>query len=124
MTDNRASQSYSRIVSRLQDLRAHHRRIDLIFGLLWVLGASVGWMLVALFVEALFRLPGTGRQILWGCGAVLVTAVFLRQVVRPLLRTPSLPELAVHLERRFPVLRDRVIGALQLWDRHEHNPEG
>ncbi|MFQ6091115.1 MAG: DUF4175 family protein [bacterium] len=121
---DRAGRVYFRIVSRMRALRSYHRWVEVVFGLACVAAAGLGWFLLTLLVEALFWLPSPGRLILLTIGGVLIGGAFLWYTIRPLLRTPSIQQLALRLEERFPQLQDRLIGTLQLWGKHESNPEG
>ncbi|UCE18693.1 MAG: hypothetical protein JSV84_17925 [Gemmatimonadota bacterium] len=124
MKEENAHKSYTGIVSRMQVLRSHYRGVNAAFGLGFLIATGLGWFLVTLIVEALFRLPSPGRLILFFMGIILLGAVFLGTLVRPLVRIPSLQNLALRVEKRFPKFRERLIGTLQLWEKHTSNPEG
>jgi hypothetical protein len=116
--------TYSRILTRLKHLRSYHRWVDVIFGLVWMVAAGLGWFLISLALETLFRLPSSGRLVLLAAGGVMMFVLFLWFILRPLVASPSLQQLALRLERRFPHFQDRLIGTLQLWHKHQSNPEG
>ncbi|KPK65608.1 hypothetical protein AMJ82_12370 [candidate division TA06 bacterium SM23_40] len=80
--------------------------------------------MLTLLIESVFRLPSSGRLILLLVGAVLIGGPLVWYTVRPLLGAPGIERLALRLEERFPEFRDRLIGTLQLWGRHDANPEG
>ena len=121
---DRASRAYASIVSRLHALRSYHRLIDVGYGLACAVAAGVGWLVLTLLIESVFRLPSSGRLILLLVGAVLIGGSLVWYTVRPLLGAPGIERLALRLEERFPEFRDRLIGTLQLWGRHDANPEG
>lgn len=119
-----AHQSYTRILKQVNNLRSFHWRIDFLFGLVCVVAAGVGWFLLTVLLEALFRLSSSGRLILLAVGMVVIIGAGAWYILRPFLRSPSLQQLALRLEKRFPLFQDRLIGTLQLWNKHQSNPEG
>ena len=119
-----ATQSYTRIFSRLNALRSYYRWIDIAFGMVCVVAVGLGWFLLTLCIEALLRLSSPGRMILLAIGVAITLGMVLWYVLRPLMKTPSLQQLALRLEERFPSFQDGLIGTLQLWSKHKSNPEG
>jgi hypothetical protein len=94
-------------------------------------GAVAGVLALALFVtllEAIFRLPGTGRYILlalWLLGSLAALGVgILWPVAKRVFAPPSDEKLAGFYAERIPSIRDRVLNALQLLKRVDDNREG
>jgi hypothetical protein len=71
-----------------------------------------------------FILPVFVRVALSGIFLVALSLVVSFYFLRPLLYKPSLEDLAIKLEAKFPQLKNRLIGTLQLYRNLERNPEG
>lgn len=102
------------IVSRLHRLSGRLLLKILLRGTPLVLAAAAGWAVISFLLDYALRVPTPVRGVFMLLGAGLVGFVALRHLIRPLLRRPSVDELALMVERADPGIRDQLISAVQL----------
>ena len=122
--------AFYRLKQRIHELRLREKQFRLLEGVLWCGVVWVGLFLLLPVVEAFLRLGTTGRLVLVVTGLVVAAGTFLWGVVRPLYHLwfkPGEPDdetLALKIGARFEAIRDRLTDALQVFRKHEDNPEG
>lgn len=99
---------------RVALLRGRMVRLALAEGALWVVLAAALPLALLMGVDAQVDLPRNVRAAAWFVIGAIVLVVLARQVLHPLRRIPSSDALALRVERRAPILRSRLISALQL----------
>ncbi|HVP36757.1 MAG TPA: DUF4175 family protein [Terriglobales bacterium] len=120
------STSYFNLITRLNSLRSYHTRTRLYNGSLIVLSVIFTYLLFSFILSYLsgFILSVFIRVALLGIFFLALSIAFSYYFLRPLFYKPPLEDLAVKIETQFPKLKDRLIGALQLYRNLEKNPEG
>ncbi len=118
--------SYLNLISRLNSLRSYYTLTRLFYGLFLILTLILTWLLFSFILSFLsgFFLPVFIRVTLWGIFFLALSLTFSYFFLRPLIYKPSLEDLAVKVETQYPELKNRLIGALQLYRNLEKNPEG
>jgi len=118
--------SYLNLISRLNSLRGYHTQNRLFYGLFFILSVILAYLLFSFILSIFsgFILPVFVRVSLWGIFFLALSIAFSYFFLKPLLYKPSLEDLAVKIEKKFPQLKNRLIGALQLYRHLEKNPEG
>jgi len=117
-------ESYQRIIEKLASLRRLYLSNALIFGSSLLIIASLAWISLSLALEHLFWLPPIPKLILVGLAILTCSYLLLRFSLRPLIKRPSLQDMALMVEGRFPQLANRLVATLQLWEKKRSNPEG
>ncbi|MCL4730354.1 MAG: hypothetical protein KJ044_07980, partial [Planctomycetes bacterium] len=102
------------IEQKLAQLRSHIRLTFLSWGLAKVTIWAAVLTLWLYYTDRILQLPGGVRLLFLGVAAVAVIVVALRGIVFPLSRTLSDEDLALLVEREYPLLNDRLISALQI----------
>ncbi|TAK60252.1 MAG: hypothetical protein EPO24_06835 [Bacteroidetes bacterium] len=125
LNNEHQSKFYNEIIERLQSVRGKEHRLQMFYGALVTLLISFSAFLAAIILEQIFSFETTGRTLL----AVIVSVVVLGATgvfsLRPLLRLLGLlkPEenhaTAVKVGRHFPQIHDRLIDALQMYERKD-----
>ncbi|OPX24250.1 MAG: hypothetical protein B1H02_03760 [Candidatus Latescibacteria bacterium 4484_107] len=118
-----AEQAYKKLVDRLRELGRVEARLEVGWGLLLSLALLVGMAGLAALVEAVAYLPSGVRLSVLGALALSGIGLVLRFGVIPWVRRRSLEGLALKVEAKHPELKQRLIGALQLWPKHEATAE-
>ncbi len=101
---------------RVCEVRNRWRRLILLKGISVTLLSTVAVFLAAYVLDSTFELSDVLRFLFL---IALVTVFFLvlySTVIRPLLRTPTEPQLARYLEEKHPDLEDRLVTAVELGD--------
>ncbi len=120
------SSSYFNLITRLNSLRSYYTRTRLFYGFLIILSVIFVYLLFSFILSYLsgFILPVFVRVALLGISLLALSIAFSYYFLRPIFYKPTLEDLAVKIETQFPELKDRLIGALQLYRNLERNPEG
>jgi hypothetical protein len=120
------STAYFNLITRLNSLRSYHTRTCLYYGTLIVLSVILIYLSFSFILSYLsgFILPVYVRVALLGIFFLALSIAFSYYLLRPLFYKSALEDLAVRIEDQFPELKDRLIGALQLYRNLERNPEG
>lgn len=121
---------YQKTVERLNRLRLKEKKFNLAKGGLVFVSVLTGLILVPLILETLFHLGPQARVFLLilsiGAGvAALVWFIFI-PLYSLLFRSQSPNDifLALKVGDHFHHIRDRLANALQVFEKHKHNPEG
>jgi len=106
--------SISVIEKKLAQLRGHIRLTFLSWGVakLTIWGALI--VLWLYYTDRILQLPGGVRLAFLLAGLGVLAVVAIRNLVYPLSRTLSDEDLALLVEREYPLLNDRLISALQI----------
>jgi hypothetical protein len=111
--------SLSLIESKLAQLRGHIRLMFLSYGLglllVWVAGLAL-WLF---WSDYLLNLPAGVRVTFLLISLLVLAVVIIRNVVYPLSRTLTDEDLALLVEREYPLLNDRLITSLQFLKNQE-----
>ncbi len=118
-----ATHTYSRLTSRLQSLRKKQARSKVFFGAGVTLTWGVGFVILALILEAWFFLPPIVKLSLWGIGSCATLAGLAFGCIRPLIRKGDLGHLASEVEVRYPGLKGGLVGTVELWPVRGSTPE-
>jgi hypothetical protein len=118
--------SYLNSITRLNSLKAYYTWTRLFYGVFIIISVILAYLILSFILSTLsgFILPVFIRVSLSGIFFLALSVVFSYFFLRPIFYKPSLEELAVKIEGRFPQLNNRLIGALQLYRNLEKNPEG
>ena len=118
--------SYLNLIIRLNSLRAYYTRTRLFYGLFIIISVILAYLILSFILSTLsgFILPVFIRVSFSGIFLLALSVAFSYFFLRPIFYKPSLEELAVKIEGKFPELNNRLIGALQLYRNLEKNPEG
>ncbi|HEX9654235.1 MAG TPA: DUF4175 family protein, partial [bacterium] len=115
---------------RIDRLRRRGKKLRLLEGAL-LFGSVVALViLTTLTVESLFHLGTQARATLLTIACLLATGAFVWWVSRPLLAwifKPDYPDnvrLALAVGNHFTNIKDRLADALQVFEKHQANPEG
>ncbi|MCJ7458858.1 MAG: hypothetical protein MUP17_07690 [candidate division Zixibacteria bacterium] len=118
--------SYFNLITRLNSLRSYHTQTRMFYGSLIILSVIFAYLLLSFILSYLsgFILPVFIRVALLGIFLLALSIALSYYLLRPLFYKPTLEDLAVRIEGKFPQLNNRLIGALQLYRNLERNPEG
>jgi hypothetical protein len=119
------SQFYSDILNRLEGVRRKENRVALQHGVLLAFLTALGLIVCVVVIERVFFFGTTGRTILFASlliGTVIALAVlagrsFLKVI--GVLKSDSNEAVANHVGRHFPIIRDRLLDALQMYEQRE-----
>lgn len=120
----RPQETYQRITGRLASLRRFYLSNALLFGLSLLIIAGLGWTSLGLVLEYFFWLPPAPKAVLVSLSVLSWAYLLLRFTLRPLIRRPTLQDMALMVEGKFPQLANRLVATLQLWEKKRLNPEG
>jgi hypothetical protein len=105
--------SLSLIESKLAQLRGHIRLMFLSYGLglllVWIAGLAL-WLF---WSDYLLNLPAVVRVTFLVISCLVLVVVIIRNIIYPLSRTLTDEDLALLVEREYPLLNDRLITSLQ-----------
>ncbi len=121
---NNASHIYADLIARLERFRRTVVRVEVLFGVAATLAAASGLAVLALLVEVELYLPPAVKLTLWGVGLCGALGGLTFLCVRPLIRRRPLDRAALDVEARHPVLRQRLVGVVQLWPGRASNRQG
>ncbi len=118
--------SYLNLITRLNSLRGYYTRTRLFYGIFILVSVILVYLILSFILSTLsgFILPVFVRVTLSGIFFLVLSVTFSYFFLRPLFYKPSLEELALKIEEKYPQLNNRLIGALQLYRNLEINPEG
>ncbi|MCJ7498613.1 MAG: hypothetical protein MUO78_10860, partial [candidate division Zixibacteria bacterium] len=118
--------SYLNLITRLNSLRGYYTRTRLFYGVFIIISVILAYLILSFILSTLsgFILPVFIRVSLSGIFLLALSVAFSYFFLRPIFYKPSLEELAVKIEGKYPQLNNRLIGALQLYRNLEKNPEG
>jgi hypothetical protein len=125
MTDAYTSKFYTEILERLDGVRRKQHRIALVYGILATLLISFTILLIAVALEGLFSFGTFGRTILFATVTLMIGSAAIWFIVRPVLSMmgmfaqQSAHALAVLVGSHFPLIRDRLLDALQIYEGRE-----
>jgi len=83
------SHAYSDIQAQLQRVRRAWKRAAALQGLSAVFVETLGMLLVFAAIDYAYATPPHVRLMILGCICVIASALFVRQVMRPLMRDSS-----------------------------------
>ncbi|MCB9893432.1 MAG: hypothetical protein H6839_03175 [Planctomycetes bacterium] len=111
--------SLTLIEKKLSQLRGHIRLMFFSWGLAKLTMWAAGLTLWLFYTDLLLKLPG-GLRVGFLVVALLILAVIaVRSLFYPLSRTLSDEDLALLVEREYPLLNDRLISSLQMLKNQE-----
>ncbi|MCA8936657.1 MAG: hypothetical protein KDB68_10710 [Planctomycetes bacterium] len=102
------------IEKKLGQLRGHIRLMFFSWGLAKVTMWAAGLTLWLYYTDMLLKLPGGLRVGFLVVAIVVLLVVAVRSLIYPLSRTISDEDLALLVEREYPLLNDRLISSLQI----------
>lgn len=114
MVDERSNLVSAEVMAKLRGLRRRLRGRLAVEGLCRLVMVCVVWGAVSLGLDCLFRLERPLRGLMLAGGVGVLLAVLWRCLVGPMLVRMSLAEMAKLVERRFGVLEDRLLSALEM----------
>src|SRR5437867_10111953 len=126
MTAQPTSTFYTEIVQRLNAVRRKQNGLALIYGALTVLLIAFVVVLIASVLENIFSFGTIGRAILFGAAIVSIAGAVAWFIVRPLLyafgvlKSEDNHALALKVPSHFPLIRDRLLDALEMYEQKEH----
>ncbi len=106
--------SLSVIEKKLSQLRGHIRLMFLSWGMAKLMIWAAGLTLWLYYTDRILKLPGGLRLAFLITAVVVLIVIAIRNLVYPLSRTLSDEDLALLVEREYPLLNDRLITSLQL----------
>ncbi len=121
---NSADRAYRDLNRALLSLRRRWRVVKCLRGLSLAALFFLGLGLLFALAETIFWLSPSVRTILTLTVAGGTVLVFLAYGVIPPLRQRGLQHFALTVESHFPQFKQRLIGALQLWEKRAENPQG
>ena len=117
MPDTPSLAAYDRLSARLSALRKRLTAVEALNGLCASFALAVGCALALLGLESVFYLrPSIKLSLVLAC-VVGPLALLVSRVVGPLASPPSLQSVALTVEQAFGGLHQRLISAVQLWER-------
>lgn len=111
--------SLTLIEKKLSQLRGHIRLMFFSWGLAKITIWAAGLTLWLYYTDMLLKLPGGMRVAFLVIAIVVLLLVAIRSLVYPLSRTLSDEDLALLVEREYPLLNDRLISSLQILKNQE-----
>ncbi|NOX96702.1 MAG: hypothetical protein GXO98_01285 [Nitrospirae bacterium] len=114
--------NYQRLIARVRKVRSAWRRGLLLEGLMLIIISALSFLALSLLLDNFFHLPAWGRSLLLAIFLSLILAVLLRTVIPILSSSFSDEKVAVHIEKRYPELHNRLINAIQLGREGSGNP--
>ncbi len=124
MKNDHDTNSYSTLVDRLKILRHYYIKNKTIHGILIILSFALGLGFLGLWLNSIFVFPVGARVTYLGMAGLLLVILFSYFCLRAIFHPPSLEDVALKVEAKFPELENRLIAALQLSKNLEENPEG
>jgi hypothetical protein len=124
-----SDKNYRHILQRLDTLRKRIKKWHLLEGLLWFVTIAISAALLITVMEAVFRFDSVIRTALLVCSGGLVLLSFLWFICRPLwslyvrTRFPDDYDLAMRVGHHFDGIKDRLIDAIQVYQKHRENRE-
>ncbi|MBN1350969.1 hypothetical protein JXJ21_16230 [candidate division KSB1 bacterium] len=121
---------YTDILEKLNRLRIKLKTFDFINQLLLCCVVLLLVTFVFSTVEIIFRIGIAERIIIAGLGFLSFIAVVSFFVLRPLYgfffqrQSPDDDTLALRVGQKFPHIKDKLINSLQVFKKHQQNPEG
>ncbi|MBZ0136140.1 MAG: hypothetical protein K8I27_07195 [Planctomycetes bacterium] len=111
--------SLTLIEKKLGQLRGHIRLMFFSWGLAKLTIWAAGLTLWLYYTDLLLKLPGGIRLAFLVVAIVILLVVAVRSLIYPLTRTLSDEDLALLVEREYPLLNDRLISSLQMLKNQE-----
>lgn len=102
------------IEKKLSQLRGHIRLMFFSWGLAKLTIWAAGLTLWLYYTDRMLKLPGGLRVAFLVASLVVLAVVALRSLIYPLSKTLSDEDLALLVEREYPLLNDRLISSLQI----------
>ena len=124
MKNEKNSESFWALVNRLKLLRHSYIKNRVIQGILIFLSFALGLGFLGLWTNSIFVFPVLARVAYLGMTALLLVISFSYFCLRPIFHPPSLQDIALRVEAKFPEFHNRLIAALQLSRNLRENPEG
>jgi hypothetical protein len=107
---------------RIADTRRQARRLSLLYGLSWVAGALLATVLALGLADYLIHFHDPGIRLLATLAVLLVAAwVSYRYLYPAVVRRLRDVEIAQKIERRFPILGDRLSSAVEFLKQSEND---
>ena len=116
-----AQSAYQKLTHRLAKLRVLIAANRVLTGVGIALAFVLGAGLVLIALESIFYMRPIPKLILEGACALGVAFLIGYFCVMPIVRPPSLDEIALRVERHFGGLQQHLINALQLWRQRERD---
>ena len=111
--------SLTLIEKKLSQLRGHIRLMFFSWGLAKLTMWGAGLTLWLYYTDLLLKLPGGLRVGFLGVALLILAVIAVRSLFYPLSRTLSDEDLALLVEREYPLLNDRLISSLQMLKNQE-----
>ena len=124
MRNDHDTNSFSTLLDRLKLLRRSYIKNRTIQGILMLLSFALGLGFLGLWLNSIFVFPVAARVAYLGVVGLLLVILFSYFCLRQIFHPPSLEDVALKVEAKFPELENRLIAALQLSKNLEENPEG
>jgi len=121
-TDAQALDNYQRLVARVRKVRSAWRRGLLLEGLTLIIISALSFLIFSFLLDNFLHLPTWGRSLLLALFLVLTLSILFRAVIPVLGSSFSDEKVAVHIEKRYPELHNRLINAIQLGKEGSGNP--
>ncbi len=125
MISSETSTLYSEILRRLAAARKKENSLALLYGAMTAFLISILLILIIVVLDQIFLLNSFGRTILFVAGAIGIVASIAFFCGRPLLRVAGILKssdnetMAQTIGKFFPVIRDRLIDAIQMYQAKE-----
>ena len=124
MNSDLARRAYQDITIRLTGIRHRYVLSRALFGFCLSSSVAVLLGLLLLCLEALFYMPPSAKLPLATLSGLLCLGFLVRYCLWPLLRVPSLEDVALLVESRIEGMQEVLISALQLWKQQSAGNHG
>jgi len=102
------------LIAKLQAARTRYRLLTALSGLFWTLSLSILFIIIGFYVDRYITLSYTGRVVWHDLLIALALLSLAITLAAALLRKLPDKQLAVRVERRFPVFAERLLTSLSL----------
>ncbi len=106
--------TYKQLTDKLREVGSVWRRVLFLEGISFLIAVIVPFLIIVFFLDNVVHMPSWIRSVILMVALALSISILLKAVIFSFLRPFSDERIAVHVEKKYPELENKLINAVQL----------
>ena len=114
--------TYKQLTDKLREVGSIWRKVLFLEGISFLTAIIFPFLITVFFLDNVVHLPSWGRSIILIVILTFSAVIFLKTVIFSFIRRFSNERIAIHVEKKYPELQNRLINAVQLGKEAPESP--
>ncbi len=114
--------TYKQLISKLREVGSVWRKVLFLEGISFLIAVIIPFLIIVFFLDNVVHLPSWGRSVILIVTLSLSISIFLKTVIFSFIRRFSDERIALHVEKKYPELQNKLINAVQFGKEASESP--